>query len=168
MDFSLPGSPVHWISQARILCHSFLQGILLTQRSVNLHLLHCRQILYCWVTREAYIYIYKHIYKYWWATSICGLPRRLSGKEPCQRRRSKRHDFNPWVGKVSWRREWQPTPIFLPGNFHGQGSLVGYGIKSQIRLIMHTQVYVYTNIHSVYICIMCIYKYTWTNIHIYL
>ena len=28
--------------------------------------------------------------------------------------------FNPWVRKIPWRREWQPTPIFLPGEFHGQ------------------------------------------------
>ena len=30
------------------------------------------------------------------------------------------------VGKIPWRREWQPTPTFLPGEFHGQRSLVGY------------------------------------------
>ena len=34
--------------------------------------------------------------------------------------------FNPWVGKIPWRRKWQPTPIFLPGEFHGQRSMVGY------------------------------------------
>ena len=34
--------------------------------------------------------------------------------------------FNPWVGKIPWRREWQPTPVFLPGESHGQRSLVGY------------------------------------------
>ena len=28
--------------------------------------------------------------------------------------------FNPWVRKISWRREWLPIPIFLPGEFHGQ------------------------------------------------
>ena len=33
---------------------------------------------------------------------------------------------NPWVGKIPWRRKWQPTPIFLPGESHGQRSLVGY------------------------------------------
>ena len=39
-----------------------------------------------------------------------------SGKEPaCQRRRPKRHGFKPWVGKIPWRRKWQPTPVFLPG-----------------------------------------------------
>ena len=37
-----------------------------------------------------------------------------------------RHGFDPWVGKNPWRRKWQPTPIFLPGNFHGQRSLAGY------------------------------------------
>ena len=34
--------------------------------------------------------------------------------------------FGPWVGKIPWRREWLPTPVFLPGEFHGQRSLVGY------------------------------------------
>ena len=34
--------------------------------------------------------------------------------------------FNPWVGKIPWRREWLPTPVFLPGEFHGQRSLMGY------------------------------------------
>ena len=34
--------------------------------------------------------------------------------------------FNPWVGKIPWRRKWQPTPVFLPGESHGQRSLAGY------------------------------------------
>ena len=34
--------------------------------------------------------------------------------------------FSPWVGKIPWRRKWQPTPIFLPGKSHGQRSLMGY------------------------------------------
>ena len=34
--------------------------------------------------------------------------------------------FDPWVGKITWRRKWQPTPVSLPGEFHGQRSLVGY------------------------------------------
>ena len=37
-----------------------------------------------------------------------------------------RPGFNPWVGKISWRRKWQPTPVFLPGKSHGWRSLVGY------------------------------------------
>ena len=34
--------------------------------------------------------------------------------------------FNPWVGKIPWGREWQLTPVFLPGEFHEQRSLAGY------------------------------------------
>ena len=34
--------------------------------------------------------------------------------------------FNPWVGKIPWRKKRQPTPVFLPGESHGQRSLVGY------------------------------------------
>ena len=36
-----------------------------------------------------------------------------------------RFGFNPWVGTILWRREWLPTPVFLPGESHGQRSLVG-------------------------------------------
>ena len=55
------------------------------------------------------------------------LPWWLSGKESaCQCRRHRRPEFSPWVGKTLWRRKWQPTPVFLPGEFHGQRSLVGY------------------------------------------
>ena len=32
---------------------------------------------------------------------------------------------DPWVRKIPWRREWLPTPVFLPGEFHGQSSLAG-------------------------------------------
>ena len=54
------------------------------------------------------------------------LPKWLSGKEAaCQCRRYKRHGFDPWVGKIPWRRKWQPAPVFLPGEFHGQRSLAG-------------------------------------------
>ena len=34
--------------------------------------------------------------------------------------------FSPWVGKIPWRRKWQPTPVFLPGESHGQRNLAGY------------------------------------------
>ena len=37
-----------------------------------------------------------------------------------------RPGFAPRVGKIPWRRKWQPTPVFLPGESHGQRSLVGY------------------------------------------
>ena len=43
----------------------------------------------------------------------------------CQFRRHKRLRFCPWVGKIPFRRAWQPTPVFLPGESHGQRSLAG-------------------------------------------
>ena len=51
----------------------------------------------------------------------------LSGKESaCQCRRCKRRRFDPWVGKIPQRRKWKSTPVFLPGESHGQRSLVGH------------------------------------------
>ena len=38
----------------------------------------------------------------------------------------RRPGFDPRVKKIPWRREWQPTPVFLTGEFHGQRSLAGY------------------------------------------
>ena len=41
-------------------------------------------------------------------------------------RDSKRGGSDPWVRKIPWRRAWQPTPVFLPGEPHGQRSLAGH------------------------------------------
>ena len=63
----------------------------------------------------------------WYISStkkVIGLSWWFSGKESaCQCRRC---GFDLWVGKIPWRRKQQPTPVFLPGEFHGQRSLVGY------------------------------------------
>ena len=61
-----------------------------------------------------------HIYHY------LGFPDGTSGKEPaCQCGRLKIPGFDPWVGKIPWRSAWQPTPVFLPREPHGQRSLAG-------------------------------------------
>ena len=58
------------------------------------------------------------------AQTNCWFPWWLSGKEfACQ---CKVLEFDPWVGKIPWKRKWEPTPVFLPGKFHGQRSSVGY------------------------------------------
>ena len=55
-----------------------------------------------------------------------GFPGGASGKEPtCQCWRRKRPGLDPRVGKIPWRRKWQPTPVLLPGESHGWRSLVG-------------------------------------------
>jgi len=42
--------------------------------------------------------------------------------------------FDPWVRKIPWRRPWQPTPVFLPGQFHGQRSLRSYSPRGHKEL----------------------------------
>ena len=59
-----------------------------------------------------------------------GLPRWHSGQESsCQCRRCRRLRFDPWVWKIPWSRKWQHI-LVLPGKFHGQRSLEGYGPQS--------------------------------------
>ena len=72
---------------------------------------------------------YHHYLNYF--SNICVIYNRLSrwltGKGyACQCRRYRIFGFNPWVGKITWRRKWQPTLVFLPWKSHGQRSLVGY------------------------------------------
>ena len=58
-----------------------------------------------------------------------------SGKEPtCQCRRHRKQGFSPWVGKIPWRRVWQPTPVSLLGESHGQKALMGYNPWGQKNL----------------------------------
>ena len=62
-----------------------------------------------------------------YSPEVRGFPGGASGEEPvCQCRRHKRSGFNPWVRKILWRKAWQPTPVFLPGESHRQRSLEGY------------------------------------------
>ena len=56
-----------------------------------------------------------------------GLPRWLSWQRTCQCSRPRRRGFDAWIRKISWRRKWQPTLVFLPGKSHGQRSLAGCG-----------------------------------------
>ena len=75
------------------------------------------------------------------------LPSWLNSQGPaCQCRRRRRRGFEPWVRKIPWSRKWQLAPVFLPGKFHGQRSLMGdspsRGCKESDRaeqLSTHTQ-----------------------------
>ena len=62
-------------------------------------------------------------------------------KIACQRERSERCRLDPWVGKTLWIRKWQPTPVFLPGKFHGQRHLAGCSSwgYSKSDTVEHTQ-----------------------------
>ena len=65
---------------------------------------------------------------------LSGFPGGPSGKElTCQYRRHKRCGFDSWSEKIPWRRAWQPTPVFLPGESYGQRSLVSCSIQGHIE-----------------------------------
>ena len=82
---------------------------------------------------------------------IWSFPGGTSGKEPaCQCRRLGRCEFDPWVGKIPWRKKWQPTPLFLSRESHGRRSLAGYSPwcpKSWTRLSDRT--HTHTHYHFV-------------------
>ena len=80
-------------------------------------------------------YLMQKHFEFWWTLtylfffcSLCfgytsGFPGGFSGKEPTRQCRSiKRCRLDPWVRKNPWRRAWQSTPVFLPGESHGQRS----------------------------------------------
>ena len=103
-----------------------------------------------------YVDTYTHVY-----THTCGLPRCLSGKESaCQCRRCR---FHPWVGKIPWRRKWQPSPVFLPGESHGQRSLGGYSpleSESQTHLSNWVHTCACVDVHT--------HTHTHTHTHVYM
>ena len=79
------------------------------------------------------------------APCLTGLPRWFNCKEYSRWcRRHRRHGFNPWVGKIPWRREWQPPPVFLPEKYHGQrrpGRLQSMGSDLDTNELAHTHVF---------------------------
>ena len=81
---------------------------------------------------------------------LSGFPGGARGKETaCQSRRPKRHRFDLWGRKITWRRKWQPTPVFFPRESQGQRSLMQYspqGRKEQDTNEM-------TSLHACTLCI---------------
>ena len=119
-------------------CQALLQRLFPTQ-GLNLGLPHCRRILYrlshqrspavCMMFSNSFL-SYKgipggegnnlnysqHTKQRSGLEGKEGFPGGASGKEPtCQCRRLKRLGFDFWVRKIPWRKKWQPTPVFLPG-----------------------------------------------------
>ena len=81
--------------------------------------------LLTYVTSLEWLYLFESWFNFWseYTDSKLWLPRRLSGKESsCQCGRLR---FDPWVGKIPWRRKWEPSPVLLTGKSHGQRSLAG-------------------------------------------
>ena len=76
------------------------------------------------VATDIYLFPYLNIWMFAICQAMFGLPSWLKWLGTCLQ--CLRSRFNPWVEKIPWRREWQSTPAFLPGESHGQRSLVGY------------------------------------------
>ena len=80
----------------------------------------------CWVW-SYWMHPFRRVFPgFWKHKSLQGFPRWLSGwRIRLQCKRHRRCVFDLWMGKLPWRRAWQPTPVFLPGS-HGYRSLAGY------------------------------------------
>ena len=110
-----------------VTCHALLQGIFSTQ-GLNMCLLSlplCRQVFF--LTKEIDEVSFNVFYLIQHQKCHGGFPGGSVGKESaCQCRRYRRCGLDPWVGKIPWRSAWQVTPVFFPGESHGQRRLVGY------------------------------------------
>ena len=101
--------------------------------------------------------IYTLAYPGSYSNSIFSFLRRwhIDKEFACQSRRHKRCGFDPWVGKIPWRKKWKPMQVFLPRKFHGQRNLVGYsprGLKEldPVQQVTHTHIVLhsgYANLH---------------------
>ena len=67
---------------------------------------------------------------------------------PAMQETCRRHGFDPWVGKIPWRRKQQLTPVFLPGESHGQRSLAGYCPWGRKEVDMSKQLSTHTHTHT--------------------
>ena len=99
--------------------------------------------LCAFVLRWSYGYLSKNGYFLWLVMEfVLIIILLLCGKN----KRRKKSRFDLWVQKISWRRKWQPTPVFLPGESHGRRSMVGYspwGRKKSDTTELH-----FTSLHT--------------------
>ena len=121
-------------------CHALLQGIFPTQGSIP-GLLHCRWILHH-LSHQGSLVGWIHSIKSPFLLGrnptgcVVGSSTALLTPWPQGasliaqsvriRLQCRRPGFNSWIRKIPWRREWQPTPVFFPGESNEQRSLVGY------------------------------------------
>ena len=122
MDCSVPGSFVHGTSQTRehwsVLPFPPSADLLYPGIIESTSPALAGRFFTLWATRE----VQK---RHKWLTG--GFPDGAVGKHStCQCRRPTRRKFDPWFGKIPWRRKWKPTPVVLLGKSHGQRSPAGY------------------------------------------
>ena len=88
----------------------------------------------CYRAKWLSLYTYRHFFKIFFSIMVCiSFPHgAVIENTPANTRDAGDWGFDPWVGKIPWRRKWQPTPVFLPGKLHGQkpGKLQPKGSQS--------------------------------------
>ena len=99
----------------------------------------CRYLIIIWFFFPMFLFaqVISCMCPFSWSVS----PLFLKDGITCQYRRHRRHWFDPWVRKIPWRRKLQPTPVFFPGQSHGQRSLVGYSPWGCKLLSTHARTY---------------------------
>ena len=99
------------------------------------------------------------------APAVLGFPVGTSDKEPtCQFRRHKRHGFDPWVGKIPWRRAWLFTPVFLLGESHGQTEPGG---PQSIKFAKSRRPLKRRSMHAAAVFFHCWWKFEWFPVFYY-
>ena len=161
MDYSPPGSSIHGIFQARVLewvAISFSKGSSWPRDWTWVSPIAGRCFT-IWATREAHDNFCMITPSSLWTSPyslqeenklvliksfnvsleiIQCFPAGLEGSVCLQWRKPR---FNPWDGKIPWRRKWKPTPVHLPGKSHGWRSLVGYSPWGHKELDMTEQIH---------------------------
>ena len=87
-----------------------------------------------------YVHIYIYIHTFIWASLMAQMVKNPPAMPMCE----------AWVGKIPWRREWQPTQVFMPKEFHGQRNLAGYspsGCKNLNTTELLSLSHMYTHIY---------------------
>ena len=150
MDCSLPGSSVHGISmgfprQEFWNCHFLLRGGLPNLGIKPPSPTWAGGFLSLEPPGKSPIVLLLSIYNVGYFNP--GLPRWPSGKNlPASTAAAGRPEFDPWVRKIPWRRKWQPTPVFLPGESRGQRNLAGCILWGCSELDMTEHTYIHTHI----------------------
>ena len=113
---------VHGVAKSRTRLHDFHLGI--STQSCHLQKTKQKSVFVSKRKNAVYCCLAFVVLASWARTlffQLCPTACGVSGKEPtCQCRRHRRQVFNPWVRTIPWRRTWPLTPVFLPGESHGQ------------------------------------------------
>ena len=151
---------IYWliISNFATLSNILAWKTLWTKEADRLQPMRSQKVRHDWATEHTHTMRVYHITFFvlrWWL-------RQLRIGLQCRRPR-----FDPWVGKIPWGREWLPTPVFLPGEFHGERSLVSHSpwghtksdmTEQQTSFISFEMLSLTPGInHLLLVCIQCFY-----------